>query len=252
MIKNNLEARSDGFDPVHIVLEHMPCSLYCGIQAYPEIKENPREILYQVLKGVVYINSKKLAHRDLKIDNILIDPKTMAVKICDFGLCCEGKEETFPGESMDWYRQDISSIVDLMAILYLGRSYAEWVSLRMSRRDEVKRFLEAQRNGVVLENKLGDVYEKMKGAISENGLDLFLQLIASERKRGCTTAAEALKHPFFTEGREKNTHCRRHKGMCRNYHRGNPNGGGCVPDKTKGASFLIQALNSSYVSVGCV
>ncbi|OIR56154.1 MAG: CMGC protein kinase, partial [Amphiamblys sp. WSBS2006] len=202
MIANNLGARSkDG--PVHIVLEHMPCDLKYAALSLPGTKENIREILHQVLSGVAHIHSKKMVHGDIKPENILIDPKTMAVKICDFGCCRNVEEETFPGESMGWCRQDISSIVDLMAYLYLGKSFPYWISLRMSSMDEVGCFFEEQKSGMILNNRVGVLYQKMGGFVSENGLDLFLELLASERTGGCTAAAEVLEHPFFAEGREQ-------------------------------------------------
>ncbi|OIR56502.1 MAG: CMGC/CDK protein kinase [Amphiamblys sp. WSBS2006] len=190
--------------PVHIVLEHMPCDLHRAIQNHPEIKENTREILRQVLKGIAHIHGKKLAHGDLKPENILIDFKTMTVKICDFGCCCGVEEEkNISGETMDGYRQDILSIVYLMVRLYLGESFSDWISLSMFIRiDELERFVKAKESGVILDNRLGTLYKKMEGVVSENGLGLFLKLIASENAGAYTTAAEALEHPFFDGVRE--------------------------------------------------
>ncbi|OIR56812.1 MAG: CMGC/CDK protein kinase [Amphiamblys sp. WSBS2006] len=172
-------------EPFHIVLEHMPCDLDQAIKNHPEIKENTREILYQILSGVAHIHSKKLAHGDIKPANILIDPTTMSVKICDFGCCrVMREEENFWGLSMDGYHKDVLDVVTLMVCLYLPTGpFLDLVSFSMSSMDKVDGFFEAQRNGVLQpKNKLGRVYKKMKGAISENGLDLFLQLIASEKK----------------------------------------------------------------------
>ncbi|XP_022664387.1 cyclin-dependent kinase 12-like isoform X2 [Varroa destructor] len=41
--------------------------------------------LYQLLRGTAYMHSKKIAHRDIKPQNILIENKTALLKICDFG-----------------------------------------------------------------------------------------------------------------------------------------------------------------------
>ncbi|OIR57186.1 MAG: CMGC/CDK protein kinase, partial [Amphiamblys sp. WSBS2006] len=51
MIANSLGARSKE-DPIHIVLEHMPCDLDAALRSHPETKENIRKILYQLLSGV--------------------------------------------------------------------------------------------------------------------------------------------------------------------------------------------------------
>ena len=40
---------------------------------------------YQMFKGLAYIHSRGICHRDIKPQNVLIDPKTHVIKICDFG-----------------------------------------------------------------------------------------------------------------------------------------------------------------------
>ena len=44
-----------------------------------------QNVMYQILKGVEYMHSKRVFHRDLKPQNILIN-KNNEVKIADFGL----------------------------------------------------------------------------------------------------------------------------------------------------------------------
>jgi len=43
-------------------------------------------ILYQILLAINYCHSKRVYHRDLKPQNILIDEKTKHIKLADFGL----------------------------------------------------------------------------------------------------------------------------------------------------------------------
>lgn len=47
--------------------------------------EKIKSIMYQILKGMDFLHSKKILHRDLKPQNILIDNE-LKVKIADFGL----------------------------------------------------------------------------------------------------------------------------------------------------------------------
>ncbi|OIR57182.1 MAG: CMGC protein kinase [Amphiamblys sp. WSBS2006] len=193
------------YEPFHIVLEYMPYDLDAVLN-HPEIKENTREILHQVLKGVAYIHSKILAHRDINTKNILIDPKKLSVKICDFGLCREGKEEeTFLGMSIDGYYRDVLSFASLMVRLYLGESSScllyRSVFIGI---DGPECFIKTKREGgVVSGSELEILYEEMEEVVSKNGLDLFLKLITSKKIGGCTAAAEVLEHTFFTEGREQ-------------------------------------------------
>ncbi|OIR57180.1 MAG: CMGC protein kinase [Amphiamblys sp. WSBS2006] len=203
MIANNIEARSED-GPVHIVLEYMPCDLKYAALNHPEIKEKTREILYQILEGVAHIHSKKLAHNDKNLENILIDP-AMAVKICDFGLCREGEgKEFFLGMSMDGYRRDISSVGCIMAHLYLGGDFSRYLYTDFFTIHGLELLLQTKREGGVLpDNSLGTLYKEMEEVVSVNGMDLFLKLLVSKRTGGYTTAAKILEHPFFAEGREE-------------------------------------------------
>lgn len=45
-----------------------------------------RNIICKILLGLEYLHANKVIHRDLKPDNILIDPETMDIAICDFGM----------------------------------------------------------------------------------------------------------------------------------------------------------------------
>ncbi len=46
----------------------------------------------QIVKGLIYIHSQGIIHRDLKLGNVLINDQ-MDAKICDFGLSTRIKAE---------------------------------------------------------------------------------------------------------------------------------------------------------------
>jgi serine/threonine protein kinase len=49
-------------------------------------QKNIVSILKKVGEGIQYMHSKFIVHNDLKLENIMIDPNTLSVKIIDFGL----------------------------------------------------------------------------------------------------------------------------------------------------------------------
>ena len=55
-----------------------------------------KNYISQILNGVSFLHSKKIIHRDLKGDNILISAE--GVKLCDFGTCKKLKNLTGPDE----------------------------------------------------------------------------------------------------------------------------------------------------------
>ena len=78
-------------DQVELVLDCCESDLRNFINKYQDIpkiynKESIRKIIYQIIKGVSFMHSQAIAHRDLKPGNILIDVSTLHVKIGDFGF----------------------------------------------------------------------------------------------------------------------------------------------------------------------
>ena len=76
-----------------------------------------RLLAYQFFKGLAYLHSKGIAHRDIKPDNILVDAENLSLtklqpvlKICDFGSAKQldnhnwvfdpAKHTMVPGESL--------------------------------------------------------------------------------------------------------------------------------------------------------
>ncbi len=85
------------FDVIHtekqliLVFEHLECDLkhfldsrgmIGGRLTVLEIKS----FLYQILQGIKFCHENRILHRDLKPQNILVEPRKGLVKLADFGL----------------------------------------------------------------------------------------------------------------------------------------------------------------------
>jgi len=49
-------------------------------------EEETRVILQQICKTIDYLHSIHICHRDIKLDNIMINPETLKIKLIDFGF----------------------------------------------------------------------------------------------------------------------------------------------------------------------
>lgn len=61
--------------------------IYCD-----EIQNNVPQICYDFIKGVAYLHKLCIAHRDIKLDNLLVD-RNFCVKIIDFDIAIRVKDE---------------------------------------------------------------------------------------------------------------------------------------------------------------
>ena len=71
---------------IFIVMEYICGDLLGFIRKRGRLSEPVCKVIFkQLIEGLKYIHRKKIVHRDVKLDNILID-LTNTVKICDFGV----------------------------------------------------------------------------------------------------------------------------------------------------------------------
>ena len=71
-------------------MDFIPLTVYRINYQFNKLEQPVHPILlklyaYQLLRGLVYIHREGVIHRDIKPQNLLIDPSCHILKICDFG-----------------------------------------------------------------------------------------------------------------------------------------------------------------------
>lgn len=91
-LKNNFFTNGEKADEVflNLVLEYVPDTVYRVARHYSKVKQ-PIPLIYvkvytyQLLRSLGYIHAIGICHRDIKPQNLLLDPTSSILKLCDFG-----------------------------------------------------------------------------------------------------------------------------------------------------------------------
>lgn len=76
----------DFFQEIYVITELMQSDLHkIIVSPQPLSADHIKVFLYQILRGVKYLHSSNIIHRDIKPGNLLVNSNCV-LKICDFGL----------------------------------------------------------------------------------------------------------------------------------------------------------------------
>ncbi|KAJ3314574.1 regulator of ime2 [Boothiomyces sp. JEL0838] len=232
---SNGEKKDEVF--LNLVLEFIPETVYRSSRQYTKLKQsmpmlNIKLYIYQLFRSVAYIHSLGICHRDIKPQNLLLDPNLGILKLCDFGsakLLIEGEPnvsyicsryyrapELIFGSTTYNVSIDIWSSGCVMAELMLGQPLFPGESgvdqlveiikvLGTPTREQIKSM-----NPNYTEYKFPQIKAAPWSKVfrsrntTPESLD-FLSKVLDYTPANRPTAIEAMTHPFFDEIRQKDT-----------------------------------------------
>ncbi|GMN34669.1 hypothetical protein TIFTF001_004810 [Ficus carica] len=220
----------EGKTVLYLVFEYMDTDLKKFIRSFRQTGDNipptiVKSLMYQLCKGVAFCHGHGILHRDLKPHNLLMDRKTMMLKIADLGLA---RAFTVPIKKYTheiltlWYRAPevllgathYSTGVDMWSV---GCIFAELVTKQalFPGDSELQQLLHIFR-------LLGTPNEKMWPGVSKlvnwheypqwspqslskavpnldkDGVDLLAQMLQYEPSQRIS-AKKAMEHPYFDD-----------------------------------------------------
>ena len=208
IITNNRETKKRKY----CILEYAPNGnvfdyIYCKRSGLGEL--HTKIIFKSILEAVRFCHEHNICHRDIKLENILLD-KDFNPKICDFGFACEntsdlksnlGSSEYKPPEvskskQYDGFKVDIFCLGVTLMILVTGnpgfnkatKIDKKYHMIMQKKYDEYWQMVESQTPGIKFSQEFKDLYIKM---INYN---------PQQRP----TVEEVLKHKWFKEINDMN------------------------------------------------
>ena len=208
IIRNNRETKKRKY----CILEYAPNGnvfdyIYCKRSGLGEL--HTKIIFKSILEAVRFCHEHNICHRDIKLENILLD-KDFNPKICDFSFACENASdlksnlgtsgykppEVSKSKQYDGFKVDIFCLGVTLMILVTGnpgfdkatKIDKKYHMIMQKKYDEYWQMVESQTPGIKFSQEFKDLYIKM---INYN---------PQQRP----TVEEVLKHEWFKEINDMN------------------------------------------------
>ncbi|KAI8341195.1 kinase-like domain-containing protein [Chlamydoabsidia padenii] len=221
---------------LNLVLEYVPETLYRISRHYSKIKQPIPTLLvklytYQLFRALAYTHTLGICHRDIKPQNLLLNPITGVLKLCDFGsakILAEGEPnvsyicsryyrapELIFGATLYTTKIDIWSVGCVMGELLLGQPLFPGESGIDQLVEIIKVLGTPSKEQIIMMNphytdhkfpliKPHPFSKVFRSRTPPEAIDLITHVL-QYNPRTRPTASEALVHPFFDELRNPDT-----------------------------------------------
>ncbi|ORX50513.1 Pkinase-domain-containing protein [Hesseltinella vesiculosa] len=221
---------------LNLVLEYVPETVYRVSRHYTKIKQ-PIPILlvklymYQLFRALAYIHGLGICHRDIKPQNLLLNPMTGVLKLCDFGsakVLTEGEPnvsyicsryyrapELIFGATLYTTKIDVWSVGCVMGELLLGQPLFPGESGIDQLVEIIKVLGTPSQENIAMMNphytdhkfpmiKPHPFSKVFRQRTPPEAIDLISHIL-QYNPQARPTASEAMVHPFFDELRNPDT-----------------------------------------------
>jgi nemo like kinase len=114
------------FNEIYLLTEFMQSDLHrIIVSQQPLTADHIKVFTYQMLRGLKYLHSANILHRDIKPGNLLVN-SDCTLKICDFGLARIGCNETYSAQMT----QEVVTQYYRAPEILMGAKQYSWLSRR--------------------------------------------------------------------------------------------------------------------------
>ncbi|CAK77104.1 unnamed protein product (macronuclear) [Paramecium tetraurelia] len=219
---------------LHVVMEYFPDTLYSFNKSFiKDFKKMPDVLVklfsYQLLRSIAYISLLGICHRDIKPHNVLVNPESNKLQLCDFGSakklikgepniayicsrCYRAPELIFGATDYDT-QVDVWSVGCVIAELingeplFLGDSAVDQMVeiVKVLGTPTKEQILSMNRDYDVLSNQFAKIkqrkWNKVLKTKDTKAIDLVSKLLTFCPKTRLTPF-QSLAHPYFDELRD--------------------------------------------------
>ena len=165
-----------------------------------------RVIFYKIVKNIQMIHKQKISHRDIKLDNILLDGEDFELKISDFGFATEYRKQLYGNLGTlqykapeiygiyDGYKVDVFSLgVTLLCLTYYGPAFET-----EPRKSDLYKFLMKIKEEYDYWDVIKKIINEKIEEATEEFKDLFYNMVHNDPKKRYTIE-QVLNHKWFGE-----------------------------------------------------
>ncbi|KAH0626396.1 hypothetical protein JD844_001354 [Phrynosoma platyrhinos] len=190
----------------YVITELMQSDLHKVIVSpQPLSADHIKVFLYQILRGLKYLHSAGVLHRDIKPGNLLVNSNCV-LKICDFGLARVEEPDESQHMTQEVVTQYYRAPEILMGTRHYGRPIDIW-SVGCIFAELLGRRILFQAQSPIQQPSLSVLY-MLSGEATHEAVHLLCRMLVFDPAKRIS-AKDALSHPYLDEGR-----LRYHTCMC--------------------------------------